>query len=110
MYRAYNGRTIMSKKAREYKKTVQSELYDITPKPYYEKDPILMRIACYEPDHRKRDISNLIKCLEDACEGIIYNNDYQVNDINIFRAGVDKKNPRVELHFEADILLSRSNR
>ena len=50
------------------------------------------------PDKRKRDNHNSFKCMFDALEGIIYENDMYVLP-KVMYCGLDRESPRIELTF-----------
>lgn len=51
----------------------------------------------FVPDLRKRDPGNYRKLLTDALSGIAYTDDAQLERETWERAGVDRRNPRIEL-------------
>ena len=57
--------------------------------------PVGMRVRVFRPQ-RSGDLGNRIKVLEDALEGVAYENDNQIEYLEAFR-GDDKDNPRVEV-------------
>jgi len=61
--------------------------------------PVVLSLTVYRP-RRAGDLSNRIKVLEDALQGIAYEDDDQVAEIHALRLE-DKANPRVELVIEA---------
>jgi crossover junction endodeoxyribonuclease RusA len=63
-YRAVAGRTILSKKYREWKRTAGLEIMAQRAKPVH--GPVAIDIALKAPDKRRRDIDNPLKALIDA--------------------------------------------
>jgi len=59
--------------------------------------PVSMTLRFYEPDRRRRDPSNLLKLVEDALIGVVYDDDSRIHRQTWERAGVDRDNPRVEI-------------
>ena len=59
--------------------------------------PVAMTLRFYEPDRRRRDPSNLLKLVEDALTGVVYDDDSRIHRQTWERAGVDRDNPRVEI-------------
>lgn len=57
--------------------------------------PIWAEVEFFWKDKRK-DIDSGIKSLLDACSGILFLNDSQVEDLHVFKR-CDKANPRVEI-------------
>jgi len=55
------------------------------------QDKIHLDIEVYPPDRRKRDISNLLKCIEDSLQyAKVFQDDYQINSISIARKEIVK--------------------
>lgn len=86
-WRNVRGRTIVSKEAREYKKTVKQLAYieDLGG-----RIPVLGRLSvsiiAYPPDKRKRDLDNILKVIFDAMEFAGYFlNDSQIDIIRVER-------------------------
>lgn len=53
-------------------------------------------IAVWSPDLRRRDLDNLCKAPLDAlAKAGVYADDSQIVDLRIFRAGLDRDNPRL---------------
>lgn len=63
--------------------------------------PVEMTLRFYEPDRRRRDPSNLLKLVEDALSGTVYDDDHRIHRQAWERAGVDRERPRVEIVVEA---------
>lgn len=87
-YRAVNGRNIMSKKGRQYKKDCAS----LIPRP---KSPLTgdayVTINATMPDRRRRDIDNILKPILDALtDRGIYEDDSQVVELTIRKGNVVK--------------------
>jgi Holliday junction resolvase RusA-like endonuclease len=59
--------------------------------------PISLDVRVVLPDHRRHDVSNFAKIIDDALEGIVYQNDFQITKITITKAGVDIDAPRAEI-------------
>jgi len=51
----------------------------------------------YFKTKHKTDVANYEKLLSDSMEGILFDNDSQIDVMLLVRAGVDKENPRVEI-------------
>lgn len=60
--------------------------------------PLAVTVALYWPDRRKHDVDN-IKALLDACTGILWDDDGQIEDLHTTKA-YDKENPRVVMTVE----------
>lgn len=57
---------------------------------------VKLRIKLCFKDNRRRDIDNYNKLVLDACTGIIWEDDCQIDELFITKE-IDKKNPRIEL-------------
>lgn len=62
------------------------------------EDDIHLKVKLFFGDKRIRDIDNYNKILLDACTGILWNDDKQIQSIFIEKS-YDKGNPRIELVF-----------
>lgn len=62
--------------------------------------PFRVEVAVYLPDRRRRDLDGLAKLPLDALEGWVYEDDYQVKDLRLYVAGLDRDEPRLELVVE----------
>jgi len=63
---------------------------------------VRVSIEVWLPDNRRRDVDNLLKAPLDAlCHAGIYDDDSQIVELSIRRAGLDKANPRLEITLEA---------
>jgi len=60
-----------------------------------------LRLYCFPPDKRKRDLDNILKGIMDAGNKIVYGDDEQIDQLSVARYQVDKARPRVHLHLEA---------
>lgn len=47
------------------------------------------------------DLDNLFKLVTDACQGVLYKNDCQIDQVEILRARCEKGNERTEVTIEA---------
>lgn len=94
-YFVRNGRNILSTKYRGAKGDLQLE---ITAQANFEplSRTVAVNIIQYFGDKRKRDVDAYIKILLDSMEGIIYENDNQINELHVFKE-YDKENPRIEI-------------
>lgn len=53
-------------------------------------------LAVYFPDARRRDLDNVAKAVLDACDGVAFADDAEVDELHVVRA-VDRERPRVEV-------------
>lgn len=88
IWRHVNGRTILSKKAREYFDAgkqdvwIQSGMMSIIPF----TGPVKVELRLFPPDRRRRDIDNLTKlCLDLLVKSSIIKDDSQVSALHVLR-------------------------
>ena len=87
MYRCWQGRNILSKKGREYKKTCAGLLEK--EKIIFPTERLKLTVKLYAPNRRKYDISNRIKAVEDELIGRLITDDEQIDDERIVRCELD---------------------
>ena len=78
----------MSRRGRDYKKKVQARLQELilTGKiTSFEDQKLSVAIACHAPDKRKRDLDNILKPVLDACQGWIFDDDSQIENLFVKR-------------------------
>jgi Holliday junction resolvase RusA-like endonuclease len=89
MYGTRNGRFFLKSKGRAFKRAcgiiLAKEKCHFTDK----TDRVWLDIEVYQPDKRKRDISNLIKIVEDSIPW--FSDDSQVDKLVIERCGIDPR-------------------
>jgi Holliday junction resolvase RusA-like endonuclease len=71
-----------------------------TPHPVFPDEPLRITLDYYQPNIRRRDLSNTFKMVFDALEGVVYADDYQIKEGGWADIGVSD-NPRVEITVEA---------
>ena len=89
-WRIWKGRILVSKKGREYRRTVAklSLCYGFR---HYGKDRLRVTIYAHPPDKRRRDMDNLFKAPLDALQAaVVYVDDSQIDDLRIVRCDVAK--------------------
>lgn len=97
-WRVWRGRAVKSAEATAYIRNVKwRALAQGLSKPL--SGPVVMALTVYRP-RRVGDLSNRIKVLEDALQGIAFEDDSQVCEIHALRLE-DPTNPRVEVRVEA---------
>jgi crossover junction endodeoxyribonuclease RusA len=85
-WRAFRGRIIISKKGRQYKKTVR-EILKGCPKL---GGRLMVEIAYHPKDRRRCDLDNRIKILSDSImEAGVFEDDSQIDDLRIVRMPVE---------------------
>ena len=88
-WRMLNGRTLLSRKSRDYKSDVIKRSY-VWPKRCLE-GRLELTIIAYPPDKRKRDLDNLLKVPIDAMKAAgLFIDDSQIDKIIIERGSVIK--------------------
>lgn len=89
----------MKKEAKELKESYQWQAKSQWKKKMLEGD-LVIEIAIYFGDKRKRDWDNFHKLTMDALTGIVWVDDHQIKkaEINLF---YDKKNPRTEISIQS---------
>lgn len=86
-WRRVGNKTIVSKAGRDYKRLVCRETRGLVAKPM--DGPLSVSIQAAPPDHRTRDLDNLLKAPLDALKGAgIYHDDSQIDEIHLYRVGV----------------------
>jgi crossover junction endodeoxyribonuclease RusA len=75
---------LISKEGREYRKAIQHLVSVDT----MFLGRVAVTVECHAPDRRRRDLDNLAKCLFDSLTGIAWEDDSQIDDMRIVRAGV----------------------
>lgn len=91
---------VKSAEARDYLVTVQKLALAAKCEPI-ENGPVVLTLVIYRP-RRIGDLSNRIKVLEDALQGLLYDDDSQVVRIDARRFD-DKVNPRVVVTVDAAV-------
>lgn len=74
IWRGHKGRAIKSKRYREFEAEAARALRQQGPLPHFDR-PVSLTLSIGRPDKRVRDISNLIKAVEDvlAANGVLEN-------------------------------------
>lgn len=86
-YRNVKGRTLISKKGREYRKAVIATV----PMTAMMKGKLSVRIIAHVPDKRRRDLDNLLKAPLDALQAAgVYLDDSQIDSLFIARGSQTK--------------------
>ena len=66
-------------------------------RPKWADGTVYMEVSFVPPDRRRRDVTNLLKGLMDALEGVVYADDFQVDELHIQRLDADKHDARAEV-------------
>lgn len=92
MYRAVNGRSILSREGRAYRGRAHQLVQQTG---YVAEGDVAVSLMFYRP-RRCGDLDNCLKATMDALSGVAYRDDAQVQNIIAARFE-DKANPRVEV-------------
>ena len=85
-WRQYNGRTLLSKRGREYRKAVEDQVL-IQRAAHNIGYATRVEIAAYKPDRRRRDLDNLLKAVLDSMvHGGVMQDDALIEDLRIYWA------------------------
>lgn len=90
------GRHLISREGRNYRTAVQAAVLtgDRAGLPF--KGKLAFTVFAAPPDHRRRDLDNLLKGLQDAlCHAGVYVDDFQIDDLRVVRCAVDATDPHV---------------
>lgn len=97
IWRRVGTKTLLSREGKEYRRHVCT-LVATHQLPVFGSARIALDIKAHMPDSRRRDLDNLIKSVQDALQAArMFEDDSQIVDLRIRRAGVDRDNPRVEV-------------
>jgi len=95
-WRSVAGRVLISRKGREYRIGCLARV--LMPPQSFGKARLKVTIGCWMPDNRRRDLDNLPKAILDALQHAkMYVDDSQIDDLRIWRIGLDRQDPRVEI-------------
>lgn len=79
------SKTYLSAQARGFRCRVKIAWMEAG-RPSFEKGSCLkLELYIYHPDKRRRDISNLIKITEDAMQGYLFDDDYNIFELHVYR-------------------------
>jgi len=94
-YRTYQGRMLISREGRAYKKAV-AWIVRASMLSFTNNERLEVSATVHFRDKRRRDLDNIGKLLLDALQdGGMYKDDSQIDDLRYIRGEVDKSNPRV---------------
>lgn len=87
-YRHWNGRTLISREGRRYRKIIQQQAI-MEAWPRLGRSRLRLAIIANPPDRRRRDLDGLFKCLLDSLERArLFDDDGQIDDLHILRGPV----------------------
>lgn len=92
---------VSSPQARAYAKTVSEHVRDLRA-PQAPAGELRAVIAAWVPDRRRRDVENLLKApIDGLVKAGVMADDSLIVDLRIYRAGLDRQNPRITVWLEA---------
>ena len=101
IWRNVQGRTLLSRVGREYRARVVESVYAARVQGFG-RQKLRLVIGAHMPDERRRDLDNLLKAANDALQAArLFEDDSQITDLRIYRAGLDRQNPRLTISLEA---------
>lgn len=76
----------LSPEAKAFKAEIKALWFEMGMPRFSIVDKLKLEIYVYHPDNRKRDISNIIKIIEDALQDAgFYDNDYRICELHVYR-------------------------
>lgn len=90
-YRNFRGHMVLSKKGREFKKTIAESCGKL--KFTKIKGPIKVDLSIRFGDKRKRDLDNYFKAIFDALKDVLYEDDVMIEEIHATKQIGCKKDP-----------------
>lgn len=88
-WRNVSGRTLISRKGREYREAVGWAVRAAKAAPWPESARLCVAIEAQAPDKRRRDLDNLPKSVLDALtDAGVWADDSQIDDLRIWRGPV----------------------
>ena len=98
-WRSVNGRTILSRKGREYRANAHARLAE-QGLPFV-KGRVSVSAIAHAPDNRRRDLDDLWKSILDSLtHARAIEDDSLIDDLRIVRGPVDRSNPRLVITVE----------
>lgn len=96
IYQVAYKRIILTTKAREYKNKLERAIENMNVE-NLGKARLSIQYVLFAPDNRDYDVANYEKLLTDCLQGVVFDNDSQIDDNRQTRGQVDPANPRVEV-------------
>lgn len=94
------GRWYTPSKTKHYEQLVASCALHAGARPW--RHPARLTIEIYWPDNRRRDLDNAAKSIGDGLNGIAYDDDSQLIELNV-SAHLDRITPRAVVTVEYDV-------
>lgn len=99
-WRSVNGRVLIAAAGRRYRADVELVMR-LAGRIGIGDSPVIVSIQAFYPDARRRDIDNILKAPLDALTHAgMWDDDSQVEELSIRKAGMDRRNPRLEITLE----------
>lgn len=100
LFMSIGRKRISSPKARSYALAVRQAVL-AAGTPQIASEAVRIVIAAWVPDARARDLDNLLKApLDGLVKAGVLTDDSLITDIRIYRAGLDRGNPRLTVWIE----------
>ncbi len=97
LWRNVAGRTLLSAHGRSYRAAVGQVALVARPV-RFGGQRVLVSIRAWMPDARRRDLDNTLKAaLDGLTHAGVYDDDSQIDELRITRAGIDRANPRLDV-------------
>ena len=89
LYATVNGRRVLSRRGRQYKTEVAWLVRRLRAEALPLSGRLSLTLSVYCPDQRRRDLSNLLKIVEDSLQaGGAYLDDSQIDRLLVIRRGI----------------------
>lgn len=83
-YRHVGPRVLISREGRQYREAVTAQLRGVVTKPL--QGTLRLIAEFYPPDRRRRDLDNLLKCVQDTLQHAgLYLDDAQICELHVFK-------------------------
>jgi Holliday junction resolvase RusA-like endonuclease len=92
-----NG-TFHAKEYVAYKRAVHLTALSSRPRDWRTDCRYHVTIVIHEPDARRRDVDNAAKGVLDGCRKALWDDDRQIDRLEVLRGVIDRENPRVHVH------------
>lgn len=98
--RGKGGRWYTPERTRRYEAAVKAMASLSVPRGWPMDARYSVTVTAWFPDGRHRDVDNVLKAAQDACAGILFDNDRRVVESIARRGGIDRANPRTVVTVE----------
>jgi crossover junction endodeoxyribonuclease RusA len=93
------GRVYTPSKTSSYERTVKVHALAAVARASWRRAPgarYAVDLVVYFPDARRRDLDNVCKSILDGCNGVVFADDSEVDEVRVLRA-IARAHPRVEV-------------